>query len=37
MDTIWIDRPQRLLPIIVLFFTLQRRFISGLLSGGLKG
>ena len=25
------------LPIIVLFFTLQRRFISGLLAGGLKG
>ncbi len=25
------------LPIIILFFTLQRRFISGLLSGGLKG
>ena len=25
------------LPIIVLFFTLQRRFIAGLLSGGLKG
>lgn len=25
------------IPIIVLFFTLQRRFISGLLSGGLKG
>jgi multiple sugar transport system permease protein len=25
------------LPIIVLFFALQRRFIAGLLSGGLKG
>lgn len=25
------------LPIIILFFALQRRFISGLLSGGLKG
>jgi multiple sugar transport system permease protein len=25
------------LPIIILFFSLQRRFISGLLSGGLKG
>jgi ABC-type glycerol-3-phosphate transport system permease component len=25
------------LPIILLFFALQRRFISGLLSGGLKG
>jgi multiple sugar transport system permease protein len=25
------------LPIVVLFFALQRRFISGLLSGGLKG
>jgi multiple sugar transport system permease protein len=25
------------IPIIVLFFTLQRRFISGLLAGGLKG
>ena len=25
------------LPIVVVFFTLQKRFISGLLSGGLKG
>lgn len=25
------------LPIVAVFFTLQRRFISGLLSGGLKG
>ncbi len=25
------------LPIVILFFTLQRRFISGLLAGGLKG
>jgi multiple sugar transport system permease protein len=25
------------LPIIILFFALQRRFIAGLLSGGLKG
>jgi ABC-type glycerol-3-phosphate transport system permease component len=25
------------LPIVIVFFALQRRFISGLLSGGLKG
>ncbi len=25
------------LPIVILFFALQRRFIAGLLSGGLKG
>ena len=25
------------LPIIIIFFSLQRRFIAGLLSGGLKG
>jgi ABC-type glycerol-3-phosphate transport system permease component len=24
-------------PIIIIFFALQRRFIAGLMSGGLKG
>jgi len=36
-DEIAIALVHMILPIIVLFLILQRRFISGLTSGGLKG